>query len=180
MKKGGFTLVEMLLACVLASLLSVAAMQVMRKTLVEGQEIAIQQHPMSGTWLLREQIAGDIQNARAYNVAGNTMMLGGFLTRDLKTGIHTQQLSVVTYQIVPRGRRLALERTEMFLNSGGTPHRETLWYGVGGMVAFPKAEFIDGRQSVIPELQQIGLRSLTHGMSFRLTDPDGKLLVGIQ
>ncbi len=114
-RRFGFTLIEVVLACLLASILSVAALQVLRTTLVDSRKIATQRQLPSVTWLLREQMAIDIGNARGYRVTADSMILGGFLTSDRSTGARTQQLSIVTYRMIPHGNRNALERSEVVL-----------------------------------------------------------------
>jgi len=162
-------------------MLSVVVIQVLRMALLETRRITMSRQPLSETWLLREQIASDVGNTRAYKITSDTMILGGFLTSDLETGAKTQQLSLVTYQLVPRGNRMALERSELPLNSQqSAPRKETVWYGVGKMVAFAKAEFVESLSSSIPELQQRGLQSLSGGMVVRMFDVDGKLLLEVQ
>ena len=179
--RPAFTLIEVLLACVLASMLSVVVIQVLRMALLESRRIATNRQPIAETWLLRDQIASDIGNTRAYKITKDTLVLGGFLTCDLETGAKTQQLSLVTYQLVRRGDRMALERTELPFNSQqSSTRKETVWYGVGSIVAFPRAEFVEAQSSSISELQQLGLQSLSGGMIFRMFDSERKLLLEVQ
>jgi prepilin-type N-terminal cleavage/methylation domain-containing protein len=179
--RSAFTLIEVLLACVLASILSLVVFQVLRMTLIENRRVASTRQVMSETWLLREQIANDIGNTRAYRITPDAIVLGGFLTTDLETGAKTQQLSLVTYQLVPRGDRKALERSEIpFSSQQSAPRKDTVWHGVGSIVMFPKAEYVESISSTIPELQQLGLQSLSGGMIFRMFDTDGKLMLEIQ
>jgi len=162
-------------------MLSVIVIQLMRTTLMETRRIATSRQPLGETWLLREQIASDIGNARAYRVSRDNLVLGGFLTSDLETGAKTQQLSLVTYQLVRRGERMALERTELpFHSQQSRPRKEIVWYGVGSIVAFPKAEYLESISSTIPELQQLGLQSLSGGMIVRIFDTDNRLLLEVQ
>lgn len=179
--KRAFTLIEVILACVLASMLSMVVVQVLRMALTESRRIATSRQPIAETWLLRDQIASDIGNTRAYKISKDTLVLGGFLTCDLETGAKTQQLSLVTYQLVRRGNRMALERTELPFNSKqSSPRKETVWNDVGSIVVFPKAEFVEAQSSSIPELQQLGLQSLSGGMIFRMFDSERKLLLEVQ
>jgi prepilin-type N-terminal cleavage/methylation domain-containing protein len=179
-QRCGFTLIEVMLAFVLASMLSVVVIQLMRTTLLETRRIAARRQPSAETWMLRELLESDISNTRAYRVSKDMMILGGFLTSDLPTGAKTQQLSLVTYQLVRRGERMALERAELpFHSQQSQPRKEIVWYGVSRIVAFPQAEYLESISSTIPELQQTGLQSLSGGMIVRIYDTDNNLLLEI-
>ncbi len=179
-RRSAFSLIEVMLACVLASLLSVVMIQVLRTVLLESRRIADSRQILSETWLLREQLDNDLRNARGCRISSDTMMLGGFLSRDPETGLPTQQMALVTYRIVPKGNRMALERSESSVTNPQTATwTETVWYGVGGMTAFPKGEFLGAQASIFPELTQRGLENMEAGISFQLYDAQGKILVEI-
>ena len=175
-----FTLIEILLACVLASMLSVVMIQILRTTLVESRRAAQRRQPLSETWLLREQISNDLSNARGFKINSSSLSLGGFLARDPGSGARNQQMAIITYQLVPTGSGMALQRSEsLFSNESDFPTIETVWLGVGGMIANSKSESIGIQSNSLPELDQMGFQSIAGGVSFRLVDSQGKLLVEI-
>jgi len=158
----------------------VVMIQILRTLLLESRQIAESRQSLSETWLLREQLGNDISNARGFRISNDTMMLGGFLSRDPATGMLTQQMAIVTYRIVPKGKGKVLERSESLLtSSNASAWNETVWYGVGGIAASSKGEFLGSQSSLLPELSQLGLQSMEAGISFQLLDPQGNVLVEI-
>ncbi|MDZ4853061.1 MAG: prepilin-type N-terminal cleavage/methylation domain-containing protein [Pirellulaceae bacterium] len=178
-KRRAFTLIEVMLACVLAAMLSVVMLQVMRTTLLESRRIAQSREVASETWLLREQLARDLSNARGYQVGANSLNLAGFMSRDPITGLNTQQMALVSYQIVPRGSRSVLQRTETSYGLKPQSFTEVVWDGAGSIVAFPKREFLEAQANEFPDLDRLGVTRLSGGMIFRLFDPTGKILLEI-
>jgi hypothetical protein len=178
---AGFTLLELLAACVLASLIALVTTRLMRTSLSETKFANTIRQPMVNSVLFREQLNEDIINARAFLVLPDRFILGGYLSRDPKTAMPTQQMSVVTYQIVALGKRKVLERQELRFQPDGRPitRREVVWDGISSFVAIPRAELISGSAFIFPELEAMQLKPMLDGLSVRMFDEKGRLFLEI-
>ncbi len=179
MTRSAFTLLEVLLACVLASMLGLLVSSLMRSGLQESKLANQIRLPIASSWLLREQMEHDLANARAYSVTPDSVTLGGFLSRDAESGMLTQHLAIVSYRIVEKANRRVLERVEGIPGPRGIQptYSEVVWDGVGSLKAIPKALLMSGSVPVLPELQPFGMLPLTDGMMLQLTDLEGRIFL---
>jgi type II secretory pathway pseudopilin PulG len=178
-KQSAFTLLEVLLACVLASMLGLLVATLMRSGLAESQQANQIRLPIATSWLLREQMEHDFANARAYSQSPNSVTLGGFLSRDPQSGMLTQHLAVVSYRIVDKANRRVLERLEGVPGPRGIEptYSEVVWEGIQSMRVVDNARFVTGSIPVLPELSQFGMKPLTEGLSIQLTDLRGRVFL---
>jgi prepilin-type N-terminal cleavage/methylation domain-containing protein len=176
-----FTLLEVLAALTLSGILAVLVAALMRSGLQESRLAQNPRLPITESGLLREQMEADIANARAYAISPNAVMLGGFLSRDPASGDLTQHLTIVTYQVAKKGRFLVLERIEKAPRSQTEAEffSEAVWDDVASLKAVPCAEYISGSIPVMPELAELGMKPLTHGMFLQLFDSQGRIILEI-
>ncbi len=179
MNRSAFTLLEVLLACVLASMLGLLVATLMRSGLAESQQANQIRLPIASSWLLREQMEHDFANARAYSRSTDSVTLGGFLSRDPQSGMLTQRLAIVSYRIVEKANRRVLERLEGVPTQRGIAptYSEVVWDGIDSMRVIPNASFVTGSVPVLPELSQLGLQPLAEGVSIQLTDLQGRVFL---
>jgi prepilin-type N-terminal cleavage/methylation domain-containing protein len=179
--RRGFTLLEVLAACVLASLLTMLVSRLMRNALLETREAQRVASPLAGSWLLRHQLDEDILHARAFAIGPQAITLGGYLARHPMSGLPTQRMAVVTYRIVEVDGRGLLRREELlFLPDGERRMRaEVVWEGVRRMVAIPRAEMLSGEAFIYPELESLGLQPLIAGVTLQLYDQQDRLFLEV-
>jgi hypothetical protein len=178
-QRSAFTLLEVLLACVLASMLGLLVTSLMRSGLQESKLANQIRFPIASSWLLREQMEHDFANARAFTMTSDSITIGGFLSRDAETGMLTQHLAIVSYRIVEKANRRVLERREGIPGPRGIEptYSEVVWDGIGSLRAIPKAVFLSGGTPVLPELLPLGMQPLTEGLMLQLTDLEGRIFL---
>jgi len=184
MKKRGktdyrqaFTLLEMVIALVLASLLLVTLTGVLRRCFTEIR-IGNDDSNLLKHGLLIEQLHRDMCNSRSMQLGNNRIRLSGFIHRDPETLIATQRVANVTYEVRQNGDQSLLVRIQSAgnLRSRFTTEQfvEPVFAGVASMVlssnlvnAFGEADRIGidveessrraRRQFEIPSSVRIGL-----------------------
>lgn len=131
-RSHGFTAVELLAASALAVLLIVSVMGIVGQV-ANSQSNLIKHHP-SHTWKmrLRSQLEKDFSNTRRIVPRGSEIVLKGFGSSDMQTGIAKLGPSRITYQIRGSGKETWLVRreTRLDLPPGQNTWSEICCYGV--------------------------------------------------
>ena len=115
---AGFTLLELLAALVLASLLTTALLQLVRNVHRKGREVTAlasqDEHWTSQTFNLLQQ---DLRNSRRMVISENQILLTGFAGTNPKSGTPNHTSAEVIYRIVSSGDRRCLQREERNLQT---------------------------------------------------------------
>lgn len=115
---AGFTLLELLAALVLASLLTTALLQLVRNVHRKTREVTElagqEEHWTSQTFNLLQQ---DLRNSRRMAISGNQIQLTGFAGTNPQSGIPNHTSAEVIYRIVISGDRRCLQREERILQT---------------------------------------------------------------
>jgi prepilin-type N-terminal cleavage/methylation domain-containing protein len=131
-KPRGLTLIELLVATALASMLLVAVMSLL-KTLAVKRKVLVEQTAMA-PWQqsLEEQLRWDLTHARRFEFAAESLWLMGYAARDFATGVITHRRSEVVYRLVRLGERtwLLREETQPDMLSNGNRRRELVCCGL--------------------------------------------------
>ncbi len=111
-RRMGLTLIELLAATALATLLMVAVLGVL-KSITRGQKVLLAREPIE-SWQLRltEQLRWDLENSRAFKPIAAGFQLEGFAGRDFSSSATTHARSVIEYVVVRAGDRGQLIRRE--------------------------------------------------------------------
>ena len=130
--RRALTLVELLVATALATMLLTTAMGLLktlaakRKVLVDGSGLAAWQQP------LEDQLRWDLANARRFQLSPKRLRLIGYGARDFDTQVATHRQSEILYEVVPAGHNTWLVRNEIQpeLNTNRNRRREIVCCGV--------------------------------------------------
>ncbi|MEM7475736.1 MAG: type II secretion system protein [Planctomycetota bacterium] len=176
-KTGGFSLIELIVALVLTSILAVAVLGVLRSV--------IRNKPKSNqvvSNLVLQQLSQDLCNAEIYRVASGRLELAGALSED-PVGTATCSWAEVQYSarkvLVDRQQRSVLYRTTKAGNSG-FPNRskqaaEPMWLGVGTIV-IDSTYLDDSIQRVPKNMSAAGWKALSPSFRVVLTDEESRIL----
>jgi len=110
-----FTLIELVVALVLGSLLLTLLMAVMRRSFTQLR-VASDDTSLVKSTLLIDQLRRDFTNARRLRVGVNAFELTGFIHRDPETMIATQLPARAVYEVQPWGDSTMLVRVQSDLN----------------------------------------------------------------
>jgi len=152
-RKRAFTLVEMIIAIVLGTLLLASLMGVLRRSFSE-LAVATQDDPrVSRKGLLVDQLRRDMSNARSISVGNNRFELMGFGHRDPLTLVSTLLPARVIYEIRRHKKQSMLVRVQIADTPGrpfvAVPFTEAVYVGADNLVltsnevrAFSKLDLI--------------------------------------
>ncbi len=163
--KRAFTLIEIIIALVLGTLLLATLMGVLRRSFLEIGNATRIDPSVARLGLLVEQFRRDIANARSMIVGNNRVELVGFGHRDPATLIATLRPARVIYEIRQDGMKSLLVRIQTEdsrdLPMSAGPFVEPVYIGAKEMVvssnqvnAFSAAERFN-RPSAVPSSVQI-------------------------
>ena len=152
--KRAFTLVEMIVAMVLGTLLLVALTGVMRRCFSEIANTSKADPGNSRSGAMIEQFRRDLTNARQIAQGPNHFELTGFIHRDPLTLTGTMRAARVRYEIRRVGQQSMLVRVQtedhQGLYSAKNPLIETVHIGAQNMV------LATNEVRPIPQLDQLG------------------------
>jgi prepilin-type N-terminal cleavage/methylation domain-containing protein len=115
--RRAFTLIEMVVALVLGTLLMAAITSALRRSLIELKAHVEDPQPAHAT-LLIEQFGRDLANARQLAQGPNRLDLVGFIHRDPRSMIATLRPAHVRYEIRRRGSCNLLVRIQSVVVNG--------------------------------------------------------------
>lgn len=176
---SGLTLLEMVAAMVLMTMLFAAMTSLLR--CFADQERAV--HEMSdaypATQQLEELLRRDLTNARFVRQDENGLVLMGTMGLDRVTRQATGRRAEVTYRIARIDNRPWLLRSEIQLDetSSRRKHQEPVWQGAAGI------ELIATRDTILDETEAPtpqsvpGMRPMPTRMQLIVRGPDGRPLV---
>ena len=137
MKKQAFTLIEIIVALILGTLLLATLMGVLRRSFSEIGISTRNDPSIERLGLLVEQFGRDLTNARSMVVGENRIELVGFGHRDPTTLIATLRPARVTYEIRQDGMRSLLVRIQTEdssdLPTQTGPFIEPVYFGAASM-----------------------------------------------
>jgi len=111
-RRRAFTLIEIIVALVLGTLLLAALMGVLRRSFAEIGLATRDDRGAARLGLLVEQLRRDLTNARKMYVGNNRFELVGFIHRDPSTLIATLRSARVVYEIRQNGTQSLLVRVQ--------------------------------------------------------------------
>jgi len=156
-RNSAFTLIEMMVALLLGTILLVAIGSVLRRVFSDWQSIRQESSQGMGLLELREQISRDLTNARRVRISENRIELEGFLYRDPNTMSPTQRLATVVYEIRKWGAVSILVRVQSVRGVGPVaifqkPSIEMMHVGADRMLAVSdRFETATDRTDVLPK-----------------------------
>jgi prepilin-type N-terminal cleavage/methylation domain-containing protein len=150
--RTAFTLVELLVAIVLGSILMGTLMGVLRRSFSEITVATRDDPSLTRNVLLLEQLRRDFSNARRLQIGIDRFELEGFIHRDPDTLIATQRPARVTYQIRRDRNQSLLVRSQIESNQSG-PLPPGTFTG-----PFTEAVFA-GAQHMLVSSNQVGISS---------------------
>ena len=154
-----FTLIELIVAIVLASLMMVTLIRVVERVAIENRQLKRQQTDLVAIGILADRLREDLINARGMRLARNRIELFGFVGDRKRPG----KVDYVKQNF--DGRDLLIRR------EGG--RRELLWVGVGNILLEP-LESED--EQTIPLEGAGGLPSAPSLLRVTMTDGNGRIL----
>ena len=163
--RSAFTLIEIIVALVLGTLLLATLMGVLRRSFSEIGNATRNDPSVARLGLLVEQFRRDLTNARGMVVGNNRFELVGFGHRDPMTLIATLRPARVIYEIRQDGMQSLLVRIQTDDSRDATmstgPFVEPVYFGAKNMVvssnqvsAFSNSDR-GSRQSAVPSSVQI-------------------------
>lgn len=158
-RRFAFTLIEMVAALVLASIMTVGLLRVVGVLSRETSQLRNEQTDYVAVGFLADRLREDLLNARGMIAKTDSLVLSGFLTGANVPG-------TVQYRSTVLGRRTAIVRL-----AGG--RREVMWVGFGGF-AFESYEQVDP-ESPIPEATG-GLPVVPSRFAIGVSDQNGRVL----
>ena len=167
--RRGLTLIELLVAGILTTLLMGCVLMLLRVTYADAARLSAK--TSTPPTVLAEQIARDLTNSRGVRIAPGRVVLAGFV--GTRRRMPTLQRSRVTYLVRQIGSTACLVRAEQ---SGGSTTQEVAWIGVGSF------QVIDLAPADVDELAQrdpdaAGLPPTPRLMQVVLTDDHGGVLI---
>ena len=139
--RGGFTLVEFLVASLLAVILMATLTGLLNAIWRQSKAAHRAASDYPATWLLEEQIRRDLANARYFELVPRGVRLGGFLTTGSPSGEPTFRHATVSYEVVSSSSNSRLVRVEQPMGSAVSPPRvELLWVGASAVNLIPLVE----------------------------------------
>jgi prepilin-type N-terminal cleavage/methylation domain-containing protein len=140
--RGGFTLLEISVALMLAGLLFAAIANLSRNSARQKRfaDAAVARHP--SMQLLAEQLRHDCLSARFCATTPSEIRLVGPLSRDPQTRVATGRPAAVSYRVATVGGESALVRRETPFSAAANPaaRDEVLWSGVAALEFVPLEE----------------------------------------
>ncbi len=135
---SAFTLVEMIVALVLGTLLLATLMGVLRRSFSEVANSMRDDPNFNRMGLLVDQLRRDMSNARSIFVGENRLELVGFGHRDPRTLVATLRPARVIYEIRKEGMRSILARVQIEdsrgLPSNSAPFVEPVYVGAANLL----------------------------------------------
>lgn len=168
--RTGFTLIELIAASVLASMMMVVLMAVVWSASRDLTRIQADQTSDFPTTVMIDRIRADLRNARGMIATSQSLILHGFVARSPLNGQSDGTEGRVTYQIVTSGGRSKLVRAE-------GDQQKVVWVGASqwtvesletsdpedSLLALPEAGGLPG----IPSAFRITLRDETNRVLWR-------------
>lgn len=122
-QRQGFTLVELLAAILLTTLLTTSLIGVIR-AMNQQRKLTTGEHALEGWKLqLRQRLHTDLSNARRMAVTEGQLTLLGYGSHDADTGVATHRPCEVVYRLESLGGRNWLIRQESPLGAQSPTHR---------------------------------------------------------
>lgn len=156
----GFTLIEMVVALVLASLMMVGLLQIVSLVSRETNQLRGEQTDYLAIGTLSDRMRADLVNARGMTAGPGAIALAGFVGTENLAGIVRYERSIID------GQPVLLRRSD----SGS----EICWIGFGGFV-YETDEAIDA-DTPVAELSG-GLPPIPSRFRIGVLDGDGRILI---
>ena len=177
--RRGFTLVELLAAILLTTLLTTALMGVIR-AMNQQRKLTAGEHSLEGWKLqLRQRLLSDFSNARRMSVTDGRLTLLGYASRDAEAGVATHRPCEVVYRLESLAGRNWLVREESPLGTQTPSHAnaELAAYGIA-RIQVVRLE-ADGTEAdvVLNQAQRGDLMAIPSRLRCSLLTEDGTSVV---
>lgn len=133
--RSGFTLVEMLAATIVISMLLTALVSISRASARQAKQANDLRLKFPSTAIAADQITRDVRNADGYAAVDGGVVLFGAISSDPATGNGTHQIARVTYAVQNVRGAKVLVRTEQQPRRPG--HQRIVWIGTSGLSISP-------------------------------------------
>ena len=167
--RRGLTLIELLVAGILTTLLMGSVLLLLRVTYADAARLSAE--TTTPPTLLAEQIVRDLTNSRGVRIAPGRLSLTGFV--GTRRRMPTLQRGRVGYAVRRIGATPCLVRTE---ESGGLATREVVWVGVGSFQVIDLTP-ADPDDPVRRDPDAGGLPPTPRLVQLQLTDKQGRTLI---
>ncbi len=115
-RRTGMTLVELVLATVLAAMLMATVLGVLNSLTRQRDLLIGRRPPRAWQSALADQLTRDMWNSRRIAVGPQTLRLAGYAGRDFDSGQATHRPTEITYYVVNDGTQTWLLRREVHLD----------------------------------------------------------------
>lgn len=170
--RTAFTLIELIVSAILASMLFVALMNIVWAAHQDVRQLKVADRDLASNTILVDQMRLDFQNARGMLAAPGKITLNGFLSRDQRTLQPTYRLGRVQYSITPFGEDGLLVR-ESISNSGTT--LQPMWVGIASMQVEPLV-FANRSEQDLPDPAAADLPDVPFSFRITIRDRNGKAI----
>ncbi len=134
-RRGGFTLVELLAASVVLSMLLLVLVSVARTSRLQSARAADLSRRFPSTGLAGEHIERDLRNASGLQVTRDGVAMFGPISTDAGSGLQTLQPARVQYQVRRIGGHTVLLRSEQ--SGRGQNTNRIVWIGASALRVEP-------------------------------------------
>ncbi len=166
--RGGFTLVEMLAATIVISMLLTALVSISRASARQAKQANDLRLKFPSTTIVADQITRDVRNADGYAAVDGGVVLFGAISSDPATGNCTHQIARVTYAVRNvRGEKVLVRTEEQSRRPG---HQRIVWIGTGGLSLSPVGS-VDNEEVDLHLTG--GLSPMPTAFRLELSGPDG-------
>ncbi|TWT98400.1 PulJ/GspJ family protein [Stieleria varia] len=173
--RRGFTLIELVVSAVLASILMAACLNIMWSALREGQELERRDSDRAAVDQMVDVLLTDLQNARGMVAGEQELVLHGFL--GIRDGRPDHSPGRVRYAIVRAGDHNVLVRS---VESVGGSQSSLVWLGMGAfqMDVLAMASEVDAAEagSMAGAVETGGLPEIPDSFRVRLISESGRVL----
>lgn len=130
MRRPAFTLLELVVAATLTSILMAVVFLTLRSSFAETRFGDTRDAERPYVQLLREQIRRDVENSRGISTSRGRLDLSGFLATDPEQLMPTLSEARVVYRVDRKGGRNVLTRTELPSVDRDEVRTDVIWSGV--------------------------------------------------
>lgn len=151
--RSGFTLVELVAASLVMSMLLMVLVSVTRSGDRQSRRARALQRSHPSVSILKDQIVRDVRNADGMRITAAGVELFGALATDPGTGAGTHQPAYVAYVVRSAGSRRVLMRTER--TPRGAERSQLAWMDCGGLQLSAAGSFVSVTAAVSGSLPPI-------------------------
>ena len=181
-KRPALTLLEMLAATVIASMLFVALTSLLRTTANQERAVESKLERQPATQLLADLLRRDLTNAHYLQSSPSGVRLVGTIAQDWNTREPTGRLAEVSYRVAKIGAVPWLLRREVHLDVTSTQRarEELIWSGASAIEILADNQDFDDETLAPPPRYAVGMLPVPGLMAIVVRQTDGTPLLNMQ